>query len=161
MWKPFPGEAPVKKFTKKHFYVLGATLQEGFGGYKYTQGKIPEVCYLVQFKGIAFRDRIFLRSTNAYVKIPVKHYTFTNLATTVHGHGNGELARDLDTLKDHYLIKEITLEEFPLYISWGTTPAFHEILKHGQRKTRKRSKSSIVISRRQTYEKSKLERKSK
>jgi hypothetical protein len=54
-------------------------------------------------------------------------------------------------LKKH-LIKELKVEDLPLYISWNTYPRFVELLKGEPHKTRTFSKSSIVISRRQEYE---------
>lgn len=51
-----------------------------------------------------------------------------------------------------FMIKELKVEDLPLYISWHTYPRFVELLKGEPHKTRTFSKSSQVISRRQEYE---------
>lgn len=43
-------------------------------------------------------------------------------------------------------IKEVPIQDFPLYINWYTLPPFIEILNTGKRKTRTFSKSSKLSS---------------
>jgi hypothetical protein len=93
---------------------------------------------VLEFKGVNFSGG------KSFTKIAVDGYN-------PWGRFLKEFHIDDRTLKS-YMIKELKVEDLPLYVSWHTYPRFVELLKGEPHKTRTFSKSSQVISRRQEYE---------
>jgi hypothetical protein len=128
MWRTFPNEPPIKRFVRGHLYLICY----------YNQ---PNTVRVVEFKETKEHYAGLLSDCKIFIKVATRDYVATN----------NEEAINESRLKWH-LIKEIKVEDLPLYVSRHTYQRFVELLRGEPRKTRTLSKSSLVISRRQEYE---------